>query len=366
MEDWLNDNARVELNLAESGCADYLLGNFLRLCGADIHELESLWLGNNDTRGSLELRRAVCDCYESVELDELIVANGTSEALFAFFNELLDPGDEVVVPIPAFQCLHEIPRAIGCDVVELDLMKLPGWRLDVDALASKVTEQTKLIIINTPHNPVGWTLSVDELAAIAELAGTVDATLLFDEHYRYLPLEPGTELTPSGYDVCKPRHAKTFATGSMIKCLGVVGIRIGWLIGDPEMLDRCRDYKDYLTHTIPILTDHIARLGLEHRDAIIEDKKRDILPNLAALEQFMAVNEDLFEHVTPTGGVVCFPRLRRGVRAADFCRNLVKNHGVSLLPGFGFGVSDHVRLNIGVEHRRFLTALDRIKLEAVS
>jgi aspartate/methionine/tyrosine aminotransferase len=361
MEDWLTDNAAAELNLAESGCADYTLGRFLELCGASSRELERLWLGNNDTRGSLPLREAISDCYESVTPAELLVANGTSEALFAFFNELLEPGDEVVVPVPAFQCLTEIPASIGCTLRELDLMRCPKWRLDLDALEALVTEATRLIIVNTPHNPVGWALDRAELERLAAIAEARGAALLFDEHYRFLPLRPGAELFPSGYDVCKPLHEETYATGSMIKCLGMVGVRIGWLVGDGPMLDRCRDYKDYLSHTIPLITDELARLGLINRERILADEKAHILPNLAALEDFMVRHADRFEHVTPEGGVVCFPRLRGRGDAAALCRDLLREKGVSLLPGFGFGVPDHFRLNFGVAHDAFLEALSRIE-----
>ena len=360
MEDWLNDNARVELNLGESGCEDFHLGELLELCGASSRDLEPLWLGNNDTRGSTRLRARIAECYEQAGDSELMVANGTSEALFTFFNDLLDAGDEVVVPVPAFQCLFEIPEAIGCRVTRLDLLSHSGWRLDLDRLADAVTDATRLIVINNPHNPLGWTLDENELRCIGEIAHAHDAHLLFDEHYRYLPLQPGTGLVPSGYDACKPFHEKTYATGAMIKCFGIVGIRIGWLIADEARIARCRDYKDYLSHTIPLVTDFIAALSLEHRDKLIETKKRDILPNLEALDAFMARQAEHFEYVPPTGGVVCFPRLKSTTDVPGFCQRLIDEQGVSLLPGFAFGVDDHLRLNFGINREKFAEALRRI------
>jgi aspartate/methionine/tyrosine aminotransferase len=361
MEDWLNDHAAAPLNLAESGCEDFHLAEYLSLCGAGLEHLGDLWLGNNDTRGSARLREAIAACYERVDLSEVLVANGTSEALFAFFNELLEPGDEVLVPVPAFQCLHEVPRAIGCRVRELPLLEHEGHRLDLDRLAEAVTDETALLVINTPQNPLGFALDEGELRRVGEIAAVHDAHLLFDEHYRFLPLGPGTEPLPSGYDVCRPIHAKTWATGSMIKCFGVVGIRIGWLLGDTGLLARCRDFKDYLSHTIPLVTDRLAALGLEHLDAIVAAKKRDILPNLEALEAFMARRASTFDFARPEGGVVCFPRLRPPVDAAAFCRRLVTEEGVSLLPGSGFGVAGHVRINFGVGRGRFAEALTRIE-----
>lgn len=361
MEDWLNDSAGVRYNLSFSGCQDFLLREFLQLCHTDLDSFGELFLGDNDTRGSQELRQAVVGSYGNVKLDEVLVTNGTSEALFCFFNQILEPGDEVILPFPAFQCLYQVPVAIGCQVRFINLMEAPGWRLYVGALEEIVSPRTRLIIINNPHNPLGWSLSDDELRRIGRIAAQNNAYLLFDEHYRYLPLRPGLELASSGYDICRPEWPKTYATGSMIKCFGIVGIRIGWLLGDHGLLAECRDYKDYLTHTIPAVTDRLALLALHNQARIIEHKKKDVLANLGALNQFMTLHQEAFEYVPPTGGVVCFPRFRLAPDSREFCQILRQDYGVSLLPGFTFEVDEHVRLNIGIAAPRFAEALERIE-----
>jgi aspartate/methionine/tyrosine aminotransferase len=360
MEDWLNDNAAISHNLAESGCQDFNLRDYLAICQASLEDLGSLPLGNNDTRGSLELRTEILGCYEVPKLDQLLVANGTSEALFAFFNELLEPDDDVIVPFPAFQCLHEIPRAIGCQVRYLPLLESEDGRLDLERLEALTTTQTKLIVINNPHNPLGWTLTADELSRLGEIAKKNRAWLLFDEHYRFLPLTGDLPLVPSGYDICRPMHDLVCATGSMIKCFGTVGTRIGWLIADAEWIGRCRDYKDYLSHTIPSLTDHLALLGLRNRTRVLDFHKANIFANLALLRNFMVSNEQHFEFREPTGGVVCFPKLRKSQSSTEFCRGLVEKFGVSLLPGAGFSVEGYVRLNFGGDRVKFAEALERL------
>jgi aspartate/methionine/tyrosine aminotransferase len=90
-------------------------------------------------------------------------------------------------------------------------------------------------------------------------------------------------------------HHKVYATGSMIKCFGIVGIRIGWLLADKKYYFKCRDYKDYLTHTIPEI------LSLKNKNKIILDKKKDILKNLSFLNNFMEKNKNVFEYVPPQG-----------------------------------------------------------------
>jgi aspartate/methionine/tyrosine aminotransferase len=361
MEDWLNDSSGVEYNLSASGCQDFYLGDFLASCHAGIDDFNNLFLGDNDTRGSLRLRQAICRSYERVELQEVMVSNGSSEALFIFFNELLEHGDEVVIPFPAFQCLYQVPLSIGCKVRFLPLLECENWRLDINRLSRMVNRNTRLIIINNPHNPMGWTLSREELREIGCIARENGCYLMFDEHYRYLSLQPGTELIPSGFDVCKEINDKTFATGSMIKCFGIVGIRIGWFIGDPAFLARCRDYKDYITHTIPSVTDHIASTALENKDILTGIQKDRILPNLDLLDCFMKRNREVFQYVRPTGGVVCFPRLKNKQSSETFCLELRETYGVSLLPGYAFEVGDHFRINFGLDHEKFRSALERVR-----
>jgi aspartate/methionine/tyrosine aminotransferase len=358
MEDWLNSSRGIHYNLSSSGCPDFYLGDFLKYCNTDISTLNTMFLGDNETRGSLRLRREICKSYEHVNIDEVMVANGTSEALFVFFNELLNKGDRVVVPFPAFQCLYQIPKSIGCSVAFLPLLENKLWQLDIDRLDKLVTKDTKLIIINTPHNPLGWTLSEADLIEIARIANKNDAYLLFDEHYRYLPLRDISNLIPSGYDVCKQYHDKVFATGSMIKCFGIVGIRIGWLIGDEQFILKCTDYKDYLSHTIPSITDYIAILALENKERIRDMNIMKIKKNLSLVNQFMKKNDEIFEFMEPTGGVVCFPRLKRGLLSEPFCRALFDQYRISLLPGFAFEVEDHFRMSLGLDTHLFSQALE--------
>jgi aspartate/methionine/tyrosine aminotransferase len=357
MEDWLNDSFNKEYNLAASGSQDFHLREFLKVCHCRLEEFNPLFLGDNDTRGSWKLRNEIVKSYSRVRPDEILVCNGTSEALFTLFNQVLEPGDEVVIPFPAFQCLYQVPVAIGCRIKFLNLMECPQGRLDLDRLDHLVTPDTRMIIINNPHNPIGWTLTSEELIRIGEIAGKNDCYLVFDEHYRYLPLQPGTELIPSGYCTCREITGKVMATGSMIKCFGIVGIRIGWLIGAPLLLSDCRDYKDYLTHTIPAITDHIAYLALKNKDAIIRLKKQHILANLERLNTFMAAHKDFFDYVEPSGGVVCFPGLKKTGDSRHFCQQLISGYSVSLLPGFAFEVEKHFRINFGVDSPIFNGAL---------
>ena len=134
MENWLNDHSGVLYNLGESGYNDFNLGEFLDLCGEDLASFVPLSLGNNDTKGSYKFRAEISASYNCVNPSDIMTANGSSEVIFALFNTLLNKGDEVAIPFPAFQSLYQVPEAIGCNVKYLNLLEMKNWRLDLYSL----------------------------------------------------------------------------------------------------------------------------------------------------------------------------------------------------------------------------------------
>lgn len=358
MEDWLADYQFAKYNLAESGFIDFSLGELLALCQEDIANLAGINLANPDTHGSLGLRREIVKCYQSVGIENVLVTVGVTEALFTFFNTILEPGDEVIVEFPEFQTLYELPAALGCDIKFLTLARENGYLPDPGRISELITARTRLIIINNPHNPFGSLLEPAKIREIGQIARENDCYLLFDEHYKFLPLTPGTEQLISGFDICRGVHNKIAAVGSITKCFGLNGLRVGWLVTEPETIEACREFKHYLTHVTPPICDYLAEIALKNKEKVILYAKSHILKNVDLLNRFMKKHEQRFEYTEPKGGLVCFPKLRDRGDASTFCRELLKKHGISLLPGEAFGMNAHFRLNFGVKSDTFAEALD--------
>jgi aspartate/methionine/tyrosine aminotransferase len=357
MEDWLADHQFVQYNLAESGLQDFSLGELLALCEENPANLENISLMNPDTRGSLGLRREIQQCYQSAVLENILVTVGVTEALFAFFNVILEPGDEVIVEFPEFQTLYELPKAIGCNVKYINLSPDNGFLPEPGNIRELITPKTKLIIINNPHNPTGSVLDSGEILEIGKIARENDIYLLFDEHYKFLPLEAGTRQLTSGFDICRELHHKVAAVGSVTKCFGLNGLRVGWLLAASQIIEDCREFKHYLTHVTPPICDYLAEKALQNKEKIIDYVKQIILKNLEHLNAFMERNQDRFEYTPPRGGLVCFPKLKCPQDATSYCKYLLKKHNISLLPGEVFGMNSHFRLNFGVKSDTFATAL---------
>src|SRR5262249_25005398 len=142
------------------------------------------------------LRSLIAATYAGCAPEQILVTTGAIEANFLLFNVLLAAGDHVIAPHPAYQQLYSVPRALGCEVSAWEVGPATGYRYDVDALERLVRPSTRLIVVNTPHNPTGAMLSPQELRRVYELAEQAGATVLCDEAYRWLAMPGGDAFAP--------------------------------------------------------------------------------------------------------------------------------------------------------------------------
>jgi aspartate/methionine/tyrosine aminotransferase len=355
IEPWLIQYQFARYNLAESGMANLTLGQLLEATGSPVSDLLKLSFDNTDTRGTLALRQAVAELYGGVDPESVLVTTGTSEGLFLYYQVRYTPGANVVVPTPAFQSLPEVPRYLGYEVRSLQLRPEQGFRLDLAELERLVDERTRIIVLNTPHNPTGMLPTAEEVAAVRRIAARVGAEVLADEHYRFVPYE-GDHLLPSLYTP----EGGVVAVGSMIKCLGCVGLRVGWLLGPRELLDGCRDLKDYTTHTLCSINDHLATQVLRNWRPLMKGFRQWVVQNVSRFGAFVKQHEELLGWVAPQAGIVAFPYLKdRSISTAHFCRRLVETQEVFVLPGETFEMPGHFRIGFGLPPDTFEAALER-------
>src|SRR5262249_20467481 len=247
-------------------------------------EAAALWhglrLGYTESPGHPLLRREIASLYETVEPDEVLVFSGAEASIFVVATIRLQPGDHALVVWPAYQSLHEVARATGADVTLYELHAEDGWAIDVDALRRQVTPRTRLIVINAPHNPTGALPDAATYRAIAELAGDAGATLLSDEVYRFLELDP-TDRLPAGADV--GRHGASL--GVMSKSFALAGLRIGWLAThDARLLDAAARFKDYTTICASAPAEVMSIVALRARDRVLARSREIVDANLPLLD----------------------------------------------------------------------------------
>ncbi|MFC1511927.1 aminotransferase class I/II-fold pyridoxal phosphate-dependent enzyme [Candidatus Latescibacterota bacterium] len=356
MEEWLasyKDTCRY--NLGESGVPGITVGELLTRAGETPDILRNIPLTDHDTRGTDRLRAAIAATYsQDITSETITVTTGTSEALFILFNLLLDGRRAVVLPFPAFQALYEVPRALGAEVRFYHLTPRNGYIPDPEEVTGLIDDRTGVVVVNTPHNPSGAAIPAEHAEAIIDCAERHGATVLFDEHYRFLPHEGAS---PSR-SFARPEQG-VLAVGSLTKCFGVTGLRVGWIAAPPRLIKAVCDFRDYLTHTLSPVCDYLAARALEERNRFIPPVIEVIRENVAVLDRFITAHPR-WSWTVPDGGVVAFPGYDYPVDSQVFARNLVERYGVFVLPGVAFETTGHVRINLSQPPVLFREALDRI------
>jgi aspartate/methionine/tyrosine aminotransferase len=349
LERWMTRHeTHVRFDIAESGILPLTTEDLLSFeppaeRARLLYELMKLPLGYSEARGTAELRQMLAATYTRGDADGILVTTGAIEANFLLFNVLLGPGDHVVAPYPAYQQLFSVPRAIGCDVALWHVGPQTNYRYDVDALEKLVTPNTKVIIVNTPHNPTGAMLSPEDAARVYALAADVGATVIGDEAYRWLAVPGGDPFAPPFLDL----GAHGVSVGTLSKPFGLPGLRIGWIAGPPDLIQKCWAYRDYVSLSPGKLNDALARLALKHRDQIVARNREIITANLKTATAFMDERRDFLSWTPPRGGLLALIKYDLPIESLPLADKLATEYSVMLAPGSAFGYEHHLRLGIG-------------------
>lgn len=349
---------KVSYNLCASDNESFSMKELLAMADDDTKTLwEDMRLGYTHVSGFPLLKREIAKLYKNMNDKTVGTFAGAEEAIFIAMNVILKPGDHVIVPTPCYQSLSTIPKELGADVSLLPMKERGGgWVFDVEELAKLVRPNTKMIIINFPHNPTGVHIDRFTLDQIVELAKGVGAYLFSDEVYRFSEHRPGASL-PAAADL----YGKALSLGVMSKTFGLAGLRIGWLATqDTELLEACLGYKCFLTICNSGPSEILALIALRARDQIIERNLNIVRRNLGLLDQFFEKFQKLFAWKRPTAGSIAFPKLLASMPIEEFADELVTREGVLILPGSLYNIPGNY-FRIGFGRKDFPEALQRLE-----
>jgi capreomycidine synthase len=330
----------VDADIGSSGVADYSMAEVRALAGIGVEEMDAIVFHDSQTLGGDGVRRAVARRWAGGDADRVMVTHGSTEAIFLVMNALLRPGDEVVVLDPVYPGLGDVVRGLGCRLRQWTLRAQDGWRPDLDELRALLTERTCMIVVNFPHNPTGVTLTADEQDWLISIAAEAGAWLLWDGAFADLTYETAPLPDPIG------RYTRSISLGTLSKAYGLPGLRVGWCLADPAVLDRMASVRDYTTLHLSPLVELIAERVVDAADGILTQKRAIARRNRATVEAWMAGQDGLIRWTLPAGGVCGFPRLEVPDVEA-FCHRLAREHRVMLVPGTCFGTPGHARLGFG-------------------
>ena len=292
--------------------------------------------------GSPDLRRDIAAFEEKAHglhytADEVIVTVGATEGLYAALCGILEPGDEVVVPTPAFVLYSCIIGLCGARCVELDTSG-QDFQITQAMLAGAVTERTKAIVLNSPNNPTGCILNEDSLAAVAGFARERDLFVICDEVYRDICYVNSCPQFSTRYPELKDR---VIVVQSYSKPYAMTGWRVGYLLADAPVKAQLEKLHQFdVVSTVSFLQD-ACRVALEQDPSpMVEVYRRRRDYTLARLA-------DMGLEVTrPEGAFYVFPSIGKfGLGSAEFCTRMITEAGVAATPGFCFGSDRHIRIS---------------------
>ena len=193
--------------LSSSDAESVAVADLLALEPDASERLGALRLGYTESPGAPELREAIAAMYTTTEPDDVVVVSAAEEGIFLAYHALLEPGDHVVVETPCYESALQVPRSAGADVTAWRRSAADGWAHDLDALEQALRPDTKLVYVNTPHNPTGTSMPREVLDRVVELCAERGAWLFCDEVYRELEHDPGDP--PAGR--LRPLRARALA-----------------------------------------------------------------------------------------------------------------------------------------------------------
>lgn len=335
----------VKYLLSPSDCESIPMAELVRLADAETSALwENLTLGYTESQGHPLLCAAITQLYERISAKQVVVA-APEELIFVAMHSLLHPGDHLIYTAPAYQSLYEVARAMGCTVTPWHLQQQgDGWWLDLAELKAKITSQTRLLIVNFPHNPSGYLATRAELAAIVEIARRHNLYLFSDEMYRLLEFDPALRL-PAVCDL----YERGISLSGLSKAFGLPGLRIGWLATQVAGLPaRWLALKDYTTICNSAPSEILGIIALRAAELLTARNRSIVAENLRATAAFMQQHAPLFQWLAPQAGSTAFPRWLGEMPIEKLCCRALDERGLMIVPGHLFDYTgNHFRVGLG-------------------
>lgn len=330
------------------GAADIESQPMADLLGMADEECDYLWknlsLGYTESSGFPPLTEEISKLYfDTYNPQNILCFAGAEEGIFAACHALLDKGDHAITITPCYQSLASVPASL-CSITCVPIKYETRWELDLAQIKQAIRPNTKLLLINYPHNPTGAVLTRQQQQDLVDLARSHGIWIFSDEVYRLLELDTADRLPPTA-----SIYEKGLSLGVMSKAFGFAGLRVGWIATqDHKALKEIAEVKNYLSICNSAPSEILSLIALRNKDAVLKRGASIMQHNISLLDAFFKKNEDIFEWTRPKGGCIGFPKLKLPLSSYDYCEQLFKEKGVVLLPNTVYDLEDnHFRIGFG-------------------
>lgn len=348
----------IRYNLASSTGPKWTFGELLALDAGELRaEIESMAVSYASAQGTPRLRDQIGRLHD-VDPDWVVVTMGGSEALALLMCVASEAGGSVALPSPGYPSTEAMALAHGLSIRAYRLEASRSFRQDKSVVMTAVDSSTRLVVVNSPHNPTG---TVMEAADMRELAAELDdrsVPLVSDEVFHRLYFagqQPSAAAVPG-----------VIVVGDMSKCWSLPGLRVGWIIdADAGRRRQLIAAREHFSLSNSPLMEAFATLALREHPRLLTRLGAGARENLSSLEGFMQSFRSRLNWVRPAGGTLTFPWLEDGSDSTPLCTAWAKA-GVLTAPGSAYGTPSHIRIGFGFAEPRDFKAALAVMADAMS
>jgi len=341
---WAKSRPKVKYDLALSG--------ILNLPFSELEAtIDDLDLNGDNSYGYRPLVDALAaHCQVSPE-SVVTISGGTSMANHLAMAAAIEHGDEILIEEPTYEPILALAEYFGARIKRFPRSFENGYRIDVEALETRLTARTRLIVLTNLHNPSSTLVPEETLRRIGELARSVGARVLVDEVY----LEAMFEAAPRSSVHLGPEF---IATTSLTKGYGLSGLRCGWILAEPDLAQQMRLLHDVFGAVGPQPSERLSVVALAKLPKFVARAKNILETNRTVLSDFLDTREDL-QVVRAETGTTSFPRFLKG-RVEDLCDSLHQKHDTAIVPGRFFESPRHFRIGMCADPELFKEGVERL------
>ena len=350
LDAWLDQyEHHIDFDLAASTGPKWTVNEILALADEETrHRFMNHKLVYSRPAGADSLREATAEM-QHVPVEDVLVMTGASEALVAILWLAAEPGANIIVPLPGYPPFSALAESLGLETRFYRVCRENGFRIDPDEIKRLADSKTKIILVNSPHNPTGATIADEEMEALHDFTAERGIQLVSDEVYH--PIYHGRQTRSAA----RLPHATVIA--DLSKAFSLAGVRTGWMIEhDARRRQQYWHARAYFSISNSTTGEILSEIAI--REVVLGKAQEAATRNLQLLERFMEEHRDMLGWISPRGGMTAFPWLVSGENDRAFCQ-AATGRGILLAPGDCFDAPSHFRLGFAAAGDNFPKALDR-------
>jgi hypothetical protein len=340
---WSKSHVHVKYNLAGSGVMNCPF-SMLPV------KLEDLEITGESYYGYAPLQQQLA-LHCGVTAEQIFSTIGTSLANHMAMAVIIEPGDDILIEEPTYELLISTAQYLGATVKRFPRRMENAFQILPEDIERAITPKTKLIVLTNLHNPSGVLTDEGMLKHIGQIASSTGARVLVDEVY----LDAAFEQSPRS----SIHLGEEFVvTNSLTKAYGLSGLRCGWVLAKPDLIQRIWHLNDLFGNHPPHAAELLSVIAFQHLDTIRAWARSIVAENQHTLQHMLRQRDDL-ECIFPGFGTTVFPKLRNG-RVEELCAHLMQRYQTAVAPGKFFGKPDHFRIGLGGKPEMFREGLRNV------